>query len=177
MSKPPDEWRSFEIRIEKEAPLFGYTCWKVPTDTKMFFKMGTRQFQQVKSKPDFAAGILGLAAFFDAKSTIENTWAIKANVLRHDKHVDKLTQWHDLKSAWDLGNISGYLIWFVNLKKITWASCGTVQAFIDKGETSVRPDLPQVYSQDADKPLNLKVLMAHDLKRRQELIIGSPQPN
>lgn len=161
-------WSQFEDRIKDEAPLSGVTCWKIPTEVRVFRNPASSGYGQarVKSHPDFTAGICGLAAFFDAKSTHELRWNLKKRVFS----PEKCHQWQRLDDAWINGNVAGYLIWFVEHKSIVWASVGCIKSLQAKGEVTVTPLSPGVIAIPDNRPINLKDFMKFDLERRMDLI-------
>ncbi len=98
----------------------------------------------VKTDFDFAAGCEGHAIFFDAKSESGNTFNFKGRVL----HKDKVHQFNKMREAWSMGNKAGYLIWFYDLKKITWAPIEVIDKMLEDGIKSLTPDSPGCITQD-----------------------------
>src|ERR1017187_7102727 len=98
-------WKQLEARIQNEAPTHGVTCWQVPTQVRIINKNGIKFPVPIKSLPDFAAGVFGFAAFFDAKSTQETSWNLQDYVFRKDSSSNKLHQWEKLLNAHETGNI------------------------------------------------------------------------
>lgn len=161
-------WEQFEKRIREEAPLFNVTVWQYPCEIKLTKDRSTGfpiQFR-VKSKPDFAAGILGMAAFFDAKSTKSEKWSLRDYVFRNDARANKIHQWEQLDQANRNGNIAGYLVWFVKLRTITWVSVETIRAMVSHGDGYLTPQTAGCVSFPDDRPINLKVFMRKDLEEK-----------
>lgn len=170
MSTPSKEipvWKQFEKRVESESKMNQITAWKVPTEIRL---IKSRPYPiHIKTVPDFACGILGLAAFFDAKTTHKDKWQIKDNVLREDK----IHQWHNLLDAHEKGNVAGYLLWFINHRLISWISVETINQFLEQKQNLILPDSPGVISFPDDQPINLKLFLKRDLDRRIRILGGS----
>lgn len=159
-------WKQFEQRIRDEAPRFGITCWQIPTEIRLINKASQKIPIPIKSHPDFCAGINGLSAFFDAKSTQDKSWNLQDYVFRHDSRANKLHQWQKLEDAFEKGSVAGYLVWFVSLRVISWVSVECVRSLKEFGIKSVTPDCLGVVSIPDDQPINLKSFLGKDLERQ-----------
>jgi hypothetical protein len=158
-----DIWKNFEQRIQQEAGLFGITIWQVPTNVRIINKAGQKIPIPIKSRPDFVAGIAGLACFFDAKTTQDNTWNLNDYVFRNDSSANKLQQWVQLEDAAAKFNIAGYLVLFVNLRLITWAPVHVIQGLRAAGVPSLSPLTEGCTTTPDDVPINLKHFMSKDI--------------
>lgn len=109
----------FENRIEREIWAQGNYCARIPTGVRV---IGKGKVAMRKTPFDFAASINGRAVFFDAKSTSASTFNIGSMVMA----VKKVHQFHELSAAFRAGAVAGYLIWFYDLRLITWAPIAVV---------------------------------------------------
>lgn len=164
-------WRSFEKRIQQESDLCGHLCIQIPLETRV---LSGGKTITVKSKPDFMAAVDSLAILFDAKSTQEDRWNLKANVFRHDKSANKIHQWNQLVTAQYKGVQAGYLIWFLNQRRIVWAGVKAIEHMVATGVASVTPDSPYVTSQPDDQIIDIGKLVFPDLKKITERIVSVP---
>jgi hypothetical protein len=139
-----DYWKQFENRIYKESWARGIFVSQIPTGCRIVYRGGRKSIQLVTTDFDFAAGVSGRAMFFDAKADAGKNFNFKSHVSRPSKHHQMLK----LLSAHDMGSAAGYLIWFYNLKQITWAPIRTVHLMIRDGAKSLNPDTPGVRSQE-----------------------------
>jgi len=138
----------FENRIEREIWAQGNYCARIPTGAKI---VGKGQVRMQKTPFDFAASINGRAVFFDAKSTGESTFNIGSMVMR----TKKVHQFNELTAAYRAGAIAGYLIWFYDLRLITWAPIAVVAR---KNLVSINPQTDGCRSQLDTHKLDLEKL-------------------
>jgi hypothetical protein len=141
----------FEARIEYDATLRRVTVVRIPDEVRGLY--GSKKVQ-VHTPFDFAAGILGRAAFFDAKATGKPTFNLKDCTQRKTEH-----QWLALQEAAAQGNKAGYLIWFYSSATIAWAGVEQVQGYLRDGLKSINPYLPGLRIQGDNEAIDLERLI------------------
>lgn len=141
MADEKKEWDIFEKRVAAEAKMQKISVIRVPEEIRVP-RMG--QVIRIASPVDFCMGIDGRAAFMDAKVTNDRLWNLKKYVFA-DK---KIHQFADLLGYSVDGNISGYLVWFVPLRKVSWIPIRTIQDAQKKQIASLHPESEGVVSQD-----------------------------
>lgn len=137
---------------------------RIPSEVRPVRRNGRLEYQPVKSHPDFVVGLGPFMCVFDAKSTEENIWNLKKNVFRQDASANKKHQWDQLQAAHNSGVIAGYLIWFLNQRRIVWASVPAIYHLIDESIVGISPESPYVTSQPDDQPIDLEKLVHGDLE-------------
>jgi penicillin-binding protein-related factor A (putative recombinase) len=147
-------WSQFESRIVTDSRFHGVYVARIPSEMK---QVGGKTFRK-KTSFDFAAALPGKTLFFDAKACGENTFNFQSLVLR-DK---KIHQFRALGEAWDMGNPSGYLIWFYEKQVIVWAHVVLVQDLVAKGIKSLDEKTSGVRIQRDDVPINLVRLVGEN---------------
>jgi hypothetical protein len=137
---------------------------QIPREIRTIRKNGRLEYVPIKSHPDFVVGLGPFMCVFDAKSTEENIWNLKRNVFRHDSSANKKHQWDKLQEAHNRGVLAGYLIWFLNQRRIVWASVPAIYHLIDESIVGISPESPYVTAQPDDLPIDLERLVHHDLE-------------
>jgi penicillin-binding protein-related factor A (putative recombinase) len=149
-------WKSFESRIKIESQMQGITCIKVP-EAIMVAK--GRTFRR-KTEFDYCAGIDGVAAFFDAKSSGRDLY-IDHYILEEGK----IHQFSALCSAGENLNIAGYLIYFYQEFQIVWANIALVKGLAEAGVKKISVETPGLKKQMDNVPINLRTLLWEDRAR------------
>lgn len=139
-----DPWAQFEKRIAHDSGLCGIFVSRIPTGCRIVRAGPRPKIQLVKTDFDFSAGVNGQSLYFDAKALLDNNFNFKSRVLSESK----VHQFKRMLEARALGNSAGYLIWFYELRKITWAPINLVNAMISDGAKSLNPDTPGCRTQD-----------------------------
>lgn len=152
------DWQIWERRILADAQLQGYEISRIPEEVRGLY---TQRPTKIKSDVDFCMAINGAAVWFDAKACEEILWNIKKRVFRieTDKQSSTLHQWAKLKSAADRGCFAGYLIWFTEARKISWAPVSAIEFAVKNNIASLHWQSEGVTSQDDDKPIDFRSLI------------------
>lgn len=147
-----DDWKEFERRILEEGNLKSNTyVARLPSEAVQT-KSG---FIRRKTPFDFAAGIKGKAAFFDAKSTALQRIYI-TDVLTKKKAIH---QFHELEKAREKGSLAGYLIWWKPLNLYSFVHISTIQTLIKDKIKTIDPNTKDVTSQSDAFPIDLEKLI------------------
>lgn len=121
-----------------------------------------------KTAFDFSASVDSIATYFDAKvETDSKTFGLKSRVF----HEKKIHQWSYLSKFKDGGAVCGYLIWFVSIGKIVWASVDCIKDAMSREEKSITADTKGVVVRDDCDPIDLRAFT----KRDREWIITNFQ--
>lgn len=146
-------WKAFENRIKIESGMQGITCIKVPEH--MIYSRG-KTFRK-KTEFDYCAGIDGVAAFFDAKSSGRDLY-LEHYILEESK----IHQYAALIQADENSNIAGYLIYFYQEFQICWANIKLVKKLWESGVKKITVDTPGLVKQMDNTRLNLRTLLWAD---------------
>lgn len=155
-----EKWKAFEKRVKQESGIQQISCVKVPEHVIM-----TKHGRTIRKKTefDYCAGIDGIAAFFDCKSSGKNKLNFKTYILGEEK----IHQFNALCQVNECLNIAGYLIYFYEMETISWVNIKTVRALLEAGENGISPESKGVVSQLDSVPVNLRSLLWGD---RSEII-------
>lgn len=119
----------FEDRINREIWANGDYSVRIPQGAKV---IGRGKLVKIKTPFDFACSIRGRAVFFDAKSTAENRFNLASKVTSEKS----MHQFNQLREAARAGAIAGYLIWFYQLRLITWVP---IDVMAERNLVSIAP--------------------------------------
>lgn len=144
-------WKQWEQRVLVEPHKLDVYVEQVPSHVVLTNKGPIRK----KSGPDFAAGIYGHAAFFDAKCTVDKRFNLASKAIA----AKKLHQFNRLRQAASMGNHAGYLIWFYSLGIITWAPIEVLTGLIQAGVRSITPETVGCRNQRDNRLLDLGKLI------------------
>lgn len=147
-------WKGFENRIREECQLQGITCIKIP---EQIVQAGGGKHFRRKTAFDYAAGIDGIAAFFDAKSSGRDLYL--ESYITDEKKIHQFTA---LKAAYENFNIAGYLIHFYQEFTIAWAPIQVVHGLINTKQLKITPTTPGLTKQMDNVPINLRTLLWED---------------
>lgn len=163
--KPVAVGKQFEKMIVEHAKLDRVSCIRVPDEIRNFYNK-TQKAIQVKTQFDFCLGVDGLAVFLDAKATQKSSFNFKGYLT----NKKKIHQTMALKNAYELGNISGLLIWFYTLNVYTWAPINAIIELMSAGELGVKPDSKGVVSQTDLSPIRFRSLLSNEINEQQIVI-------
>lgn len=149
--------REFEKLIKDHCALTRIMCVRVPHEIRNFY---TGTPIQVKVEFDYCLGVDGRAVFLDAKASKEPRINFKSAIT----NKKKIHQLNHLASAYELGNVSGYLMHFYSEKVFSWASAPVVMDLLAANHLNLTPDSPGIVTMSSNEPLNIRELLKNDFQ-------------